>query len=325
LGTTARPWRCGPRRFLSTTPSAVHTSVCNAGTRPSPSTSRPSAWTPENPWCHNRLGFTLAWQGSEDKAIARFREAIRLDANHGWSHYFLAIALERKGCLDEAVDEFREAARLLPEKRAEAMQRQRGLLLKLGRGSEVHAAWKKELAARPPKHDDWFGYAELCLFLGDEAEYRRARSELLVQFGATKDADVAERTGRACLLLPASEGELQQAVALTERAVAASGANPYFRFAQGLARYRQGRFDDSIKLMTGGAASVMGPSPRLVLAMAQYQKNQQDQARKTLAAAIASYDWSGAKADNHDAWIAHILRREAEALILRGREQRCVD
>ena len=49
--------------------------------------------------------------------------------------------------------------------------------------------------------------------------------------------------------------------------------------------------------------------------MAQYQKGQKDQARKTLAAAVASHDWNAAKATNHDAWIAHILRREAEALI----------
>ena len=67
--------------------------------------------------------------------------------------------------------------------------------------------------------------------------------------------------------------------------------------------------------MTGEAASVLGPSPRLVLAMAQYQKGQKDQARKTLAAAVASYDWSTSKAGSHDDWIAHVLRREAEALI----------
>ena len=39
------------------------------------------------------------------------------------------------------------------------------------------------LAAKPPEHDDWFGYAELCLFLGDEDDYRRGRRELLEQFG----------------------------------------------------------------------------------------------------------------------------------------------
>jgi hypothetical protein len=40
------------------------------------------------------------------------------------------------------------------------------------------------------------------------------------------------------------------------------------------------------------------------------------EARKTLASAVASYDWSAAKADNHDRWIIHVLRREAESLIL---------
>jgi serine/threonine-protein kinase len=280
---------------------------------------------PDNAWSHNRLGFALAWRGGhDDEAISHFREAVRLDANLGWSHYFLAIALERKGCLDQAIDEFREAARLLPEKRTESRQRLRGMLLKQGRASEVCAAWKEELAARPPAHDDWFGYAELCLFLGDEAEYRLARRTLLAQFAATNDPTVAERVARACLLLPAPEDELGQAVALIERAVAGgrSGhelAYPYFLFAEGLARYRQGRFDDTLKLMTGEAASVMGPSPRLVLAMTQYQGDQKDQARKTLSAAISSYDWSASKADNLDAWIAPILRREAEALILTDR------
>jgi serine/threonine-protein kinase len=275
---------------------------------------------PENAWCHNRLGFALAWASREDEAIVQFRESLRLDADLGWSHYFLAIALERKGRLAEAVDEFREAARLLPEKRAEARQRQRGLLLRLKRGAEACAAWKKELAAHPARHDDWFGYAELCLFLKLPDEYHSARRALLNQFGATTDPAVAERVGRACLLLPASEDELRQAVELTERAVAAGRpgheiAYPFYLFAEGLGQYRQRRFDDAIKLMSGEAASVMGPCPRLVLAMAQYQKGQKDEARKALAAAFASYDWTVEKAGDQDTWIAHVLRREAEALI----------
>ena len=49
--------------------------------------------------------------------------------------------------------------------------------------------------------------------------------------------------------------------------------------------------------------------------MAHYQKDQKDQALKTLTAAVQSYDWSTAKAGNHESWIAHILRREADALI----------
>jgi serine/threonine-protein kinase len=68
--------------------------------------------------------------------------------------------------------------------------------------------------------------------------------------------------------------------------------------------------------MKGEASSVMGPAPRLILALAQHEQGQKQQARKTLATAIAGFDWSTVQADSRDVWIAHILRREAEALIL---------
>src|SRR5260370_40015653 len=50
--------------------------------------------------------------------------------------------------------------------------------------------------------------------------------------------------------------------------------------------------------------------------MAQHDVGQKQQARKTLATAIVAFDWNAAQADGRGAWIAHILRREAEALIL---------
>jgi eukaryotic-like serine/threonine-protein kinase len=61
---------------------------------------------------------------------------------------------------------------------------------------------------------------------------------------------------------------------------------------------------------------VMGPAPRLILAMAQHDQGQRKQARKTLGKAVLSFDWDPAQADGRGVWIAHILRREAEALIL---------
>ena len=193
-----------------------------------------------------------------------------------------------------------------------------------GARREGRATWKEELATRPTAHDDWYGYAELCLFLGDEAEYRRARRDLLARFGTATDPYVAERVGRASLLRPGAEDELRQAAALTDLAVDAKGAQydwvrQYFHFAKELAHYRQGRFDDAIATMTGDAskaAEYLGPSPRLVTAMALYQNGQKDDARTLLAAAVLSNDWSKEKATGPEAWIAHILRREAEALIV---------
>ena len=68
--------------------------------------------------------------------------------------------------------------------------------------------------------------------------------------------------------------------------------------------------------MRGDAAGVLGPAPRLVLAMALHQSGQVEEARKTLADAVRSYDWSAAKVRDQNDWISHVLRREAERLIM---------
>jgi hypothetical protein len=49
--------------------------------------------------------------------------------------------------------------------------------------------------------------------------------------------------------------------------------------------------------------------------MALYRSGQVAEARKTLAAAVLSYDWRADRARDADFWISHVLRREAEAII----------
>jgi eukaryotic-like serine/threonine-protein kinase len=65
-----------------------------------------------------------------------------------------------------------------------------------------------------------------------------------------------------------------------------------------------------------GAAGVLGPAPRLVLSMALHKSGQTTEARKALAAAIVSYGWRPNEVRDQDDWIYHVLRREAEAMIL---------
>ncbi len=132
---------------------------------------------------------------------------------------------------------------------------------------------------------------------------------------------MAERVGRACLLLPAADEELRQASELIDRAVAADRstyapwAYPFFLFAKGLAEYRRSRFDSAIGILRGPAAHVMGPAPHLVLAMAQHRRGDRDQALRTLALAVSDFDWRATSAEVCEKWIYHILRREAERLI----------
>ena len=57
---------------------------------------------------------------------------------------------------------------------------------------------------------------------------------------------------------------------------------------------------------------------RLVLAMALYRDGQLAEARKTLEAAVLSYEWKATQARDVYAWICHVLRREAEGLIFRS-------
>ena len=136
----------------------------------------------------------------------------------------------------------------------------------------------------------------------------------------------------ACLLLPAAEDELRQPVAPAGRAAATlepkhEAGYPYV-LIEGLADYRQDRFKKAIAVL--GEVKVPDPSPhpmlpsrvrldpsaRLVLAMAQHRGGHKEQARKTLAAAVASFDWRARRADSPEVWVSHVLRREAEALIL---------
>src|SRR5262249_33384138 len=242
---------------------------------------------------HTNLGNILNDVGRPDEATACYRKALEVDPTYAWAHFDLANMLRDAGRMDEAIEHYRQYLAVDPTHPYVA-HLVRADLVRKGRGEELRQQWKKELEADPPGHDAWFGYAELCLFLGHEEEYRQARKDLLRRFGATSDPYVAERTARTILLLPAAEDEMQGAVALAERAVAAKATTPqwiypYFLFAQGLAEYRQGHFDSTIAIMRADAGTVMGPSPRLVIAMAQFRKGQEEEARKTLAAESSSF------------------------------------
>jgi serine/threonine-protein kinase len=236
---------------------------------------------------HTNLGNILNDAGRVAEATACYRRALEVDPTYVWAHFDLANTLRDAGRMDEALEHYRQYL-AVDSTHSYVAHLVRADPVRQGRGEEVCQEWKKELEADPPEHDAWFGYAELCLFLEHEEEYRRARQDLLRRFGATNDPYVAERIARTILLSPAAEDGLQTAVALAERAVAAKATTaqwiyPYFLFAQGLAEYRQGRFDSAISIMRGDAGTVMGPAPRLVMAMAQYRKGQEEEARKTFA------------------------------------------
>jgi serine/threonine-protein kinase len=277
---------------------------------------------PADAFTRNEYGFTLDMLGRKDEAQAQLQEAVRLDPQQPVPRINLGKVLADKGRLGDAFVQFQKAGCLDPNDDGGWRRYLKRRMLSEGRGQELRHVWKGTLVENPPEHDAWFGYAELCLFLGEEEEYRRARRYLLGRFGDSTDPIVAERTGRACLLLPPTEEELKQATALIDRSVAARSpayetAYPYFLFAKGLAEYRAGRFEQAIELMRGEAARVVMPGPLLVEAMAHHQLGRKGDALRTFSRATANHDWDPAGPENlHHVWIVHVLRREAEGVIL---------
>lgn len=112
---------------------------------------------------------------------------------------------------------------------------------------------------------------------------------------------------------------MEAAAALADQAVKADRtgrewSSSTFHFTKGLAEYRLGRFDEAIDAMRGKTADA-GPAPSLVTAMALHRKGQTDQALKMMAEGILSWNWRHDEFYN-ETWVAHVLRREAESLIL---------
>src|SRR5262249_48337318 len=193
------------------------------------------------------------WEEYPQEAVGYFRAAVAIRPTSDGAYLMLGRALRGAGDTEGAIAAFRRSVALNPssvvaKELARALAPRRGL-------KEARAAWKELLERDPLDQDSWNGYAELCLFLGQRDEYRRARRALLERFGATTNPFEAERTARACLLSPATDDEVRQAVALAGRAVAdregEKWGHAYFEFVHGLAEYRQGRFDRAIATMQG--------------------------------------------------------------------------
>jgi WD40 repeat protein len=198
--------------------------------------------------------------------------------------------------------------------------------------------WKEAAAdltaavrARPDDHWLWVIATELLVMSGDVEGYRKHCRDMLEQFGETKNPIIAERTAKACLLMPDGISDLTPVLRLSDLALDGTekhGYYNYFLMANGLAKYRAGQFDRAIeqskKCLTPEQPVIGWNGPAyLVLAMAHHRLGHADEAKQALDKAREIIDvdsWpkvgSGNLGDGwHDVLITHLLRQEAEQMI----------
>jgi serine/threonine-protein kinase len=263
------------------------------------------------------LGDALSKLGRLDEALAKYRRVEELAPTTS-NRLTVANCLAQLGRYDEAEAQFRRTVALDPQS-VFAQITLWSFLVRHDRADQAVREWTAAVPAAPTDYQLWNGYPELCLLAGRTEDYRAARRSVLARFGTTDNPVHAAWASRTCLLLPAEGDELRQAVALARRITAPDRRlHPplafFCLFAEALADFRQGEFDRAIALLRSEAFP--SSAHRLVLAMALHCTGKGADARATLAEAVLSHDWRASQARKPDDWLYHVLRREAEALIL---------
>jgi WD40 repeat protein/tetratricopeptide (TPR) repeat protein len=212
----------------------------------------------------------------------------------------------------------------------------RGVLrARLGRWKSAAEDYRRVLELDPDAHDGWYELAAVLLQLGDRDGYRRQCREMLRRFGRTTDPYEAERTAKACLIVPGTIADSKQLVQLIEQALVGTEkqwGHPWFLLSRGIAECRAGRPQQAIESIHKGRELLPNAPPvyealgRLFLAMSYHQLKEEGKARELLGEAAKIMDNQLPKADSGDlgdSWLdwvfCHEVRREAEALI--GKKQ----
>jgi eukaryotic-like serine/threonine-protein kinase len=191
------------------------------------------------------------------------------------------------------------------------------------------AGYAQSLKRHPTDHGHfWFEYAALSLLSGDRPGYLRACARMIELCGRA-GGPRAYLVARACTLAPDAVAEPSLPGRLAEKELKDFGREFWSLTEQGALEYRAGRFQHAILLFEQSFRADPRPGHAVVnwlwLALAKKRLGKADEARRWLKQAQAWLDQYReglpARAEEqlglhlHNWLEAHVLRREAEALI----------
>jgi serine/threonine protein kinase/tetratricopeptide (TPR) repeat protein len=287
-------------------------------------------FAPTGAAAYSNLGMLLASQRRHHEAEGWLQKAIVLDPKGAPGHDNLGLVLEFQGRLDEAITQFRTMLDLDPGD-VDVYTRLARVLSTRRRDGEAIEIMARLADLRPDYHDAWNHGAILRARTGEHAAYRAHCRRMLDRFGRTTEPGIAERTAKACLLLPLPRDDSDTACRLAELAVAAARDDDFRKYAElarGMARYRQGRFEEAVSSTDRCLARFpvswnLELPARTVRAMARQRlgnargaRDDLDQAAEVFSHRVAKHGGPEPGGNWTDILICEILLREAGALIM---------
>lgn len=256
------------------------------------------------------LAYIMAKQGKLDEAVPLFRESLAMRRKLlGDTHPDVAVFLHTMARLLAGQGRLREAEEFCADgldhtapqgmTLAGLLELRGHLRARRGLWAAAFADFAESSRLNPEDQATWYYRATLLVQTGDQPGYSRCCQTMLERDGSSTNLAIAMRTAKACLLLPAAAGVDLAAVArLAEFCVTAGKESvnlATFQALQGLADYRQGKFDQAVEWSTkalaqAGTNHLRDAQARAVLAMAQQASGQTEPARAALSQATELAD-----------------------------------
>jgi serine/threonine-protein kinase len=295
---------------------------------------------PQDFWLNLELGHALPLAQRPDEALGYFRAALAIRPQASVAYCGLGSALRNLGRVNEAIDHYHQAIGLDPDDTVAHLKLANALAITfVTRRDWARAAQGYAQALKRGPIDDgeywfghagefWFEYAALLLLSGDRPGYVRACARMIEKC-RKPGGPRAYHVARACTLAPDAVAEASLPGRLAHEELQDFAPEFWSLTEQGALAYRAGRHHEAVPLFEQSLKADSKPGRAVLnwlwLALAKERLGKSDDARRCLVKAqtwLDQYDGTiSVFAEEklgvhfHNLLEAHILRREAEALI----------
>ena len=287
---------------------------------------------PADPRGHLLLSMALQYQDL-DEAFSKLKEVAQLkpeqlnpeDAkSYAWYPIHFGHSLKSRGRVDDAVEAFRIGIQFNPPAVDWVNLRIYRAYAGVERWADAAVVQQQLIENNPENVLRWIGLATNFVLSGDEASYREHCRRMVERFPAAEGAGKAIATCKLCCLLPDAIDLDQLPLEPIVRALDQEGVEAWVRpwgwQARALVAYRKGDAKGALKYVQQSEHS--DPTAHahalnlVVRAMTQLKLANADEARldvEIASKAIDALPVADSGPINHDALMARILLREAEA------------